>query len=1206
MQPTYDIYPLFVANQVLKKDHLNALFNYLDEQNRLTRTNLVGVGIVCGVDVIPNPANSSITVTHCGGVTSLGYLVAVEEVVLTRYQAYQVPDPAGYSPLYDHATKKNKFDLWEMLPSGGTNALDATFWRDKVVLIFVELKEENLKNCSPNSCDDRGSEVGITYRYLLIRQQDADELKKARLPVSGNQTSADLDTLQNARALLKEIRLKRFDTPRQAPPIFTTDDLFNAYRKILDKPTIDTIKAELIKAFALYKPLLGTLTDTVLQTFGDAFIYSANQLSLTNPLQYQYYYDFLSDLLEAYNEVRLKGIEAMSVCCPDANWFPRHLMLGKAAENTTQVRSNYRDYFTPSPLFGCHQGLASQLRQLFERLLRMIEQFEVPLPKSPDDQRFVRITPSRLGHVYLSEKSIPFYYRVTSGTPPLYELWNDEKTRHKKAKNNLTYHASQYPAPVENFVLTPLEYDWEPYNFFRIEGHVGLHWFHALIKIVADRSRYRLPFDVVAVKTGRRFDNVFDLHTHACYFQDLETQFEILKEELLCLLCREVQYFYQVPLGQQTSDEKIVSQVALLRHCQADFTFPANTWGHRYEQNYVPDDPAATSQRLQALSIDSTQKDCLFLIDLIIQTGHILLTKTHLAQFPFDAYQLRHRELLVLARQLLEQLRKVQLVANEQIRDWHWLLEELIDHLDAILRTCKIDAIESLIDTFRKRVEAIQQQLLFGNYIRKNPGINHKAGVPVGGTFILVYAGEDEELRPTKGRHFIRGRVLGPNRESLPGVNITVKDRSYGSITDQEGSFQVILDQLPATLLIAFAGLPAKEVVIRDPHWNADIVLGEEEDRETSRRVANNLVIADFYLPYLCCSDCLPIQFNLPKPPSAPFVAEVGEPLCDATGKSFTVAVTLSGGTMPYTVDGIALSGTRFTQTIANGQGQTVKVGDATGQEITVTIPVHTCLPVEEPCDLPCKGQAERCWYPLWLPKPSAENKIHLSDLGQLVLVITDQETGKVFTIDFRDLYKEVLGILSAQDFDERMQKFIEKLNAMIESQVGGPGIFEVLYDAQNRLLGFEHYLCHTFKMDMLVAIVMADKTYPIEAHYDEEQWALQDRANQSGVKGRKFGCETLNKCLNTSVNTCQKEIKPESITARVEYINSENTFHYRANPLQRADTVLWIFENGQPLFSQEAEGSYQLVPQESNTWLLVVRRNCFLVKKQAAIRIWE
>ena len=51
MDITEATYPVFEANQVLTNAHLNDLFEYLDEQTRLTRANLIGIGIVCGLEM---------------------------------------------------------------------------------------------------------------------------------------------------------------------------------------------------------------------------------------------------------------------------------------------------------------------------------------------------------------------------------------------------------------------------------------------------------------------------------------------------------------------------------------------------------------------------------------------------------------------------------------------------------------------------------------------------------------------------------------------------------------------------------------------------------------------------------------------------------------------------------------------------------------------------------------------------------------------------------------------------------------------------------------------------------------------------------------------------------------------------------------------------------------------------------------------------
>ena len=71
-------YSKFNKNQVLTETQLNGFLDYFDDQDRLTRTSLSGVGIVCGFKVNYNPEDHSVVVTQGRGVTTDGDLVALQ------------------------------------------------------------------------------------------------------------------------------------------------------------------------------------------------------------------------------------------------------------------------------------------------------------------------------------------------------------------------------------------------------------------------------------------------------------------------------------------------------------------------------------------------------------------------------------------------------------------------------------------------------------------------------------------------------------------------------------------------------------------------------------------------------------------------------------------------------------------------------------------------------------------------------------------------------------------------------------------------------------------------------------------------------------------------------------------------------------------------------------------------------------------------
>ena len=102
-------FPHFVPDQVLTDTQLNSLRDYLDTHDRLTRTHLVGTGIVCGLHIAYaridgrvvksgektkvkpdlDAETHTISVSAGYGITSLGYLIIFPSNSYTRYRQYE-------------------------------------------------------------------------------------------------------------------------------------------------------------------------------------------------------------------------------------------------------------------------------------------------------------------------------------------------------------------------------------------------------------------------------------------------------------------------------------------------------------------------------------------------------------------------------------------------------------------------------------------------------------------------------------------------------------------------------------------------------------------------------------------------------------------------------------------------------------------------------------------------------------------------------------------------------------------------------------------------------------------------------------------------------------------------------------------------------------------------------------------------------------
>lgn len=543
MMPSQTKYPEFVPDQILTNENLNDLFLYLDEQGRMTRTSLLGMGIACGLEVKPAANGSSLVITKGTGITSEGYLVSTDPMTYTQRVDFNPEKEAHYGKFLN-AAKQKKFDLWELKQSGAVEGgvpLNLSFLngngvpgQQKVVLLFVELLEEQNKNCNPDSCDDKGITVRVNLRALLVRKQDVD--------THGLKSGMTLPYFNHDYATLAELRMRRFDTP--ATHVVTAAGLLTAYRQVLTGSFLSSVEHALSLAWSRFRPVLGAefMPSNPFSQLAEQFAYVHNgSISLPQLRGLQYVYDHFSDLIAAYEELRRTGMELLDGCCPDASLFPRHLLLDLSVPAGDALHSAYRHRFRPSPLFE-KRDLLGRLRSLFRRLALMVKHFKIPeisgSELNPDPT--LRITPSRLDPFPLSEKAIPYYYEATQPPgQPLFQFWNHIRTQATDPRDNLSWHAGDYGN--KDFVKRPLLYDLEPYNFLRIEGHLGKSFSHALAQLKKQVKEFRLPIDVIGLCLS---DDASDTEiTDPQLLHDIQTQYEVLKAEILCCLRRQAEYW---------------------------------------------------------------------------------------------------------------------------------------------------------------------------------------------------------------------------------------------------------------------------------------------------------------------------------------------------------------------------------------------------------------------------------------------------------------------------------------------------------------------------------------------------------------------------------------------------------------------------------------------------------------------------------------
>jgi hypothetical protein len=907
MKPSQDTYPIFEDNQVLTSSHLNGVFGYLDEQERLTRANLIGIGIVCGLEVRLDSTAGEILLTRGGGITSEGYLIVEpEDVTLVSFMPYTLPAELPYPPFMDST---GQFELWELFPTveqGATLIKDSPdFLEGKAVLLFMELKRELSRNCSLNDCDDRGSAVTVTLRRLLIDRTALDKViaKANQLPNLGE---VDLAGALLAELNLPDLRLPRFDVPNTAP--VTAQQVLAAILALFkSEQIVHQVGAALSAAYNAFKPLLKN--NYPFDPFG-GFIsrfgfLDAVPATTTQVRFLQYYYDFFDDLLGAYNEFRYHGLELLCGCCPPEGLFPRHLMLGLLLPNEVTDPGIYRNIFIPSPAVSGCEARTRGLLQLFDRLVEMIGAFtdQPPLPLLTIPSRGgvpVRLTPSKLGDIPLSEKAIPYYY-LEDGVPPLYQLWSPKKTRMNRANQNLSFRSDEYiPAPPP-FVTNPMRYDLEPYNFLRIEGHIGKSYPGVLSFLLSLKTRLRLPIDIIALRSGAFDENQpVDIRKEDCRFQDLDALYDTLRAELICFLCKEVLFFYALTFElQDTIAKPSPPRLPLLVKCAPNFLVQPRTFGRFFEDwlasvnDVIPDiDPKVIVGFLNARDFSLSGTSLQKLGDTILAYIVMFIQKLadqlqdDLQQFDFASFQKRYQD-LVAVTEVIEQARDKAAAAAEGTGTI-LKLEEIDDRLEDILYRCRMEAFGALVAEYGRRIRQVKEAQFLSTFLKHHPGVQHKGGVPMGGTFILVYHTAPHQV--TGGIGIVGGRDIGLNRLAKGVLGKEVLLETIERISAKE---DLIVDP---DLRFLISNLTGKDPFSGDrprPLGSADRIIDQ-----AIQEIDDGTIIADFYLPYLCCSDCPPIQFVLPKLPPR-FTLKIG---CTSANNQAEVIITPEGGLSPYSV----------------------------------------------------------------------------------------------------------------------------------------------------------------------------------------------------------------------------------------------------------------------------------------------------------------
>lgn len=664
-------YSVFEEDQVLTHKQLNTVSDYFDDQTRLTRVKLLGVGIVCGLHV--SVTGNSVTLSKGAGVTTDGDLLYfAADTVFDQFKPYDNSNPA-YPPFAASIEGKKVFELMPRVAAKVRDPLaidlrgvkkETGFALDQMVaVLFMEgyVKDEDL--CTGTDCDNLGQNFVNTIKLLVMDKALAGALQGG-IPDSDRMARTLSDVVAN-RAVI--------------PTPFTfTNQLVALYRA-----TCQSIHNNLALEFA-------KLDGNVWTLFAGRFApnMAAGWRAKLNLLRasftadgagIQYYYDFLKDLADTYNDFRQKLLGDTTWCCPDPDSFPKHLLLGNVVPGLDPGEN--RTEFYPSPLVSRTAEQLNHAAFLAQKLDALIEAFQRPARTNT-----IRITPSRFEDACLEERAIPYYYPVNAANP-IQTRWSYRLHRQNMDASNYSYNADRYNPPPLAGAANPLASQIGRYPFFRIEGHLGQPVATAEAAIEAQAKASNLPFVVQSVHLGTERKRV--IKKPGIRYTDFHRFHQILRSDLAFQLddvkTFSADYARQVndklttaEVADPEQDKNIASQKNQLigNEVRAATTALKQSYP-QYQINSAAWRPSVTN----AMTLSAQFKQNL---------GKI--TKTEYPT-PFDSF-----------------------IATSHA---HWL-----DWSDIILQHDN---------------EKETDKLLFSNFQAMHTGLEHFAGVIRGGTFVLVY-----------------------------------------------------------------------------------------------------------------------------------------------------------------------------------------------------------------------------------------------------------------------------------------------------------------------------------------------------------------------------------------------------------------------------------------------------------------------------------
>jgi hypothetical protein len=474
---TNEVYNVFWDNQVLTASQLNKVVERLEEEDRLSRTQLVGSGIIQGFKV--NYEEGELVITSGLGITTDGDLVMSPKINEFAGENGTLAE-IKLNTFTDFDDKCNYFntELAQKLSYKQNSGFEYDI-ADKILVLYLESYDKEPGVCDEENCDNQGPSRLENFHFLLFDEEQLQKLfEEDHLSSQQNKLKSGLKQIANLKP--EKVSILETDT--------SYTNLVNQYNQAIENGL--QIINNAVEQWNTLDPLGKPLLKVELSLIFDANIKPVQQ-----------YYLHLKYLMDAFNEL-IEHTTVHSFYPADSSSFPKHLLLGKVSDMSTK-----RHAFYPAMPFVAQKNGLDKLEFMVNRFNAMVTSFNFSEEDISNNNQITTVTPSKQLRASLSSKAIPYMYNPNL----LHKYWDFYKSRYGKETNYLHFNRSQ--TATQEFYKSPLKYNHDQHDFYLIEGHLGQSEDKVLTQLRNTIRSEHLPIKILSFDLGEDAIKTF-LNTH--------------------------------------------------------------------------------------------------------------------------------------------------------------------------------------------------------------------------------------------------------------------------------------------------------------------------------------------------------------------------------------------------------------------------------------------------------------------------------------------------------------------------------------------------------------------------------------------------------------------------------------------------------------------------------------------------------------------